>query len=82
MSSRRPKPFLRYINVDLEIRSRRDLQPLVDALGEHLVVLHAARHADGSLATFEALDVNPSPDLAIRRFATAVSKLETSMRTL
>ena len=45
---------MKFLNVDLEVRSPTDLQPLIDDLGEDVVNLHAGRVHDHHLATFEA----------------------------
>jgi hypothetical protein len=45
---------VRFLNVDLEVRSSTDLQPLIDGLGEDVMNLHAGKVHDHYLATFEA----------------------------
>ena len=72
-----------YLNVDLEIRSRSDLMPLVDALQPHLDVLHAGRaQGGGFLASFEITGASVPPDAAIRRLARALLALPPSVRKL
>ena len=49
---------VRFLNVDLEIESSEDLQPLIDDLGENVSVLH---HGDnGSGFNFVSFEVKPS----------------------
>jgi hypothetical protein len=71
-----------YLNVDLEIRSRSNLMPLVDALRPHLDVLHAGRVRGAFLASFEVAGVTLPADVAIRRLARALSDLSPSVRRL
>jgi hypothetical protein len=71
-----------YLNVDLEIRSRSNLMPLVDALRPQLDVLNAGRFGGEFVASFEVAGVTLSPDVAIRRLARAVSGLPPSVRKL
>ena len=71
-----------YLNVDLEIRSRADLMPLVRALAPHLFVLHAGRVDGMFFAAFETSGVRHSPDTAIRRLARALLKLPPSLQRL
>jgi hypothetical protein len=62
-----------YLNVDLEIRSRSSLMPLVDALRPRLLVLHAGRIRGTFFASFEISGTTLPPDMAIRRLARALS---------
>ena len=71
-----------YLNVDLEIRSRSNLMPLVDALRPRLDVLHAGHSRGQFVASFEVAGVTLPPDVAIDRLARAVSGLPPSIRKL
>lgn len=71
-----------YLNVDLEVRSRSTLTPLVEALRAKLDVLHAGRSRGEFVASFEVAGVALAPDVAIRRLARAVSGLPPSGRKL
>jgi hypothetical protein len=74
-----------YINVDLELRSGQDLQPLVDALSKDLVSLYAGREGRSFLATFEngaGARGADSPDRSILRMVAAVQKLPPKARRL
>lgn len=64
-----------YINVDLEVRSRANVAPLVAALEGPLMCLHSGRERGGYLATFETGGVPVPPDVAIRRMVAAITAL-------
>ena len=70
----------KYLNVDLEIRSRSDLMPLVKALSASALLLHAGRIRSTFLASFETPGLNLPPDRAIKWLADAVSALPPSAR--
>lgn len=71
-----------YLNVDLEVRSRSNLAPLVEAFEGTLLSLFSRRVPGGYLATFETLGVEVPPDFAIRRMVGAVEALTGPARTL
>ena len=71
-----------YLNVDLEIRSRSNLTPLVDALRPRLFVLYAGRVRGTFFASFEISGLTLPPDMAIRRLARVLSGLPPSARSL
>jgi hypothetical protein len=78
-----PAPLAQYINVDLEVRSRADLQPLVDALSRSLFSLYAGREGRGYLATFEngsGTRGADTPDRAIQRIIRVVDGLRPEVR--
>jgi hypothetical protein len=71
----------RYLNVDLDITSRDDLQPLVQAFGRRVFVLHvdgSGRHSAG----LEVAAMTKTADGTIRRFATLVRSLPPRARIL
>ena len=78
--ARRAGPAALYLNVDLEIRSRTSLLPVVEALRPHLLVLHAGRVRGTFLASFQLPGVTRSPDVAIRRFAQALADLAPALQ--
>jgi hypothetical protein len=80
--NRKVEPGAVYLNVDLEIRSRSNLRPLVDALRRRLFVLHAGRVRGVFFASFEVGGVTLPPDAAIGRLARALSDLPPSLRRL
>ena len=71
-----------YLNVDLEVRSRANLAPLVAALEGPLHSLYAGRLPGGHLATFETSGFQDPPDRAIRRMVDAISALRGPARAL
>jgi len=66
----------------LEIRSRSDLTQLVKALQRRLFVLHAGRVRGTFFASFEASGLSHAPDVAIRRFASALRRLPRPLQRL
>jgi hypothetical protein len=82
MKKRAMAPGAVYLNVDLEIRSRSNLMPLVDALRPRLDVLNAGEARGEFRVSFEVAGVTLPPDVAIHRFARAVSDLPPSIRKL
>jgi hypothetical protein len=71
-----------YLNVDLDIYSRSDLQPLIDALGEKVFVLHAGRDNRTYLAHLELARTYRGPDAAIRAYCSLVQRLPAPARRL
>ena len=72
-----------YINVDLEVRSRTNLQPLADALSRPLFCLHVGGSKGDFLATFEngaGAARTGTADLAIVRLVRAVDSLSPEMK--
>jgi hypothetical protein len=57
-----------FLNVDLDIWSRYDLQPLVDAFGKKVFVLYVGHHRRKLRAHFELARHTTSADAAIRAF--------------
>lgn len=72
----------RYLNVDLEIRSRSDLAPLAKALSRRLIVLHVGKIGRGFLLSLEASGLSVHPDAVIRRFDRAIASLSPAARKL
>jgi hypothetical protein len=78
-----PAPLAEFINVDLEVRPRADLQPLVDALSRSLFSLYAGREGRGYLATFEngaGARGADTPDRTIQRIIRVVDRLRPDVR--
>ncbi len=64
-----------YITVDLEIKSKDDLSPLVDSFGEDVILIYNGKWEDHYLAAFESIgnyDVNGN----INYFLHLIDKLE------
>ena len=82
MRKRKIAPGAVYLNVDLEVRSRSNLIPLVDALRPRLDVLNAGEARGEFRVSFELAGVTLPPDVAIHRLARAVTGLPPSIRKL
>src|SRR5947207_15736121 len=82
MRKRKIAPGAVYLNVDLEVRSRSNLMPLVDALRPRLDVLNAGEARGEFRVSFEVAGVTLPPDVAIHRLARAVTGLPPSIRKL
>jgi hypothetical protein len=71
-----------YLNVDLEIWSRSDLQPLVDAFGDRVTALHVGRIKGRHFAGLELTAMTKTADQTIRRLAALVESLPRAARRL
>ena len=72
----------RFLNVDLVIYSKSDLQPLVDAMGTKVLVLYVGRHKRTYNAYLEVSKLTRSPEFAIREFCRLIQKLPPTPRKL
>jgi hypothetical protein len=54
--------MIRFLNVDLEVRSHVSLQPIVDDFGDNALSLYFGEVQEHYLATFEANDSGSSAD--------------------
>jgi hypothetical protein len=70
-----PRARVRFLNVDLDVRSREDLTPLAEALEPQVFALHVGRVGRGWMARFELSRQPKTADAAIRRLAAAVERL-------
>ena len=64
-----------FLNVDLEIFSKRDLQPLMNALGEKVLILYSAREGRTYRAHLELARTTRTPDATIRAFCALIERL-------
>ena len=71
-----------YLNVDIEVTARHDLQPLVDALADRVFVLHVGRIKGRHFAGLELAAMTKTADRTIRRLAAIVKSLPRSARGL
>src|SRR5271157_2199944 len=72
-----------FLNVDLDVYSKSDLQPLVTALGKGDFALYVGRLQRTYEAHIELAGGNPkSANAAIRAFATLISALPRAQRAL
>jgi len=71
-----------FLNVDLDIYSRHDLQPLVKALGAKVDVLYAGREREQYSAHLEIAALTKTVDSTIRAFCRLIERLPESKRRL
>lgn len=71
-----------FLNVDLEIFSKRDLQPLINALGEKVLILYSAREGRTYRAHLELARITRTPDATIRVFCALIERLPKAARYL
>lgn len=71
-----------FLNVDLDIYSRSDLQPLLAALSQKTLVLHAGRYGRSHSAHLELARSPKTANEAIRIFAGLISGLPKRERRL
>ncbi len=64
-----------FLNVDLDIYSKSNLEPLVTAMGEKVFVLHVGRHKRVYRAHLELPGQPKSADSAIRAFCRLIRPL-------
>ena len=72
----------RFLNVDLDIFSKRDLQPLLDALGEKATVLYSGCVKRTYRAHIELAKVTKTADATIRDFCDLIEALRKAERNL
>ena len=71
-----------FLNVDLDLWSRRSLEPLVRALGASVIELFVGHDGRRHAAHLEWARSSPRPDVIIRRFVEAIERLPRSARQL
>jgi hypothetical protein len=71
-----------FINVDLDVLSRNDIQPLVTALGEAVLVLFVGRIRRTYHAHLELAKLTKTADETIREFCSLLNSLPRAMRRL
>jgi hypothetical protein len=71
-----------FLNVDLNIYSRRDLLPLVKAFGSKVIVLYVGRVRGKYSASLEIAGLTKTPDSAIRAFCRLIEALPEPERRL
>jgi hypothetical protein len=82
MPSHRVPKDTHFLNVDLDIRSRCDLQPLIRGFGKKAHVLFVGRTGRMHVAHIELASLVRSADWAIRRFHALISSFGDSEREL
>jgi len=73
---------MRFLNVDLDLVSRSDLQPLVTALEPGVFSLHVGHEKRTYSAHLELSKFPKTPDAAIRSFAVLIQNLSRAERKL
>lgn len=71
-----------FLNVDLDIYSRSDLELLVTAMGKTVYALYVGRDKRAFCAHLELSAVTKDADATIRRFCALIQSLPKSERTL
>jgi hypothetical protein len=71
-----------FLNVDLVLYSRTDLQPLVSAMGERVIVLYLGREHRAYKACLEVSGLTKNPESTLRAFCKLVRELPPSARKL
>jgi len=71
-----------FLNVDLDILSKTDLQPLVATLGENVFVLFAGRVKRTYHAHLELVKITKTADETVREFCSLLNSLPRSARRL
>jgi len=72
-----------YLNVDLDVIARHDLQPFVAALGRAVTVLYVGPHLGRDyLASLEVAGVTKSPEKTITRLVSLIRGLRPDIRRL
>jgi hypothetical protein len=71
-----------FLNVDLDLYSRSDLVPLVDAIGRRVIVLHVGRVGRSYRARLEVSRRTTTADSTIREFCRLIGKLPVPARRL
>lgn len=73
---------IHFLNVDLEIESDRNLQPIVDSFGNDAVNLYCGQARGHYLATFEVANVATDADSIISYFCMLVKALDKEAKEL
>jgi hypothetical protein len=71
-----------FLNVDLDIFSKRDLQPLLNAFGKKVYVLYSGHHGRTYRVHVELAKITKSVDAAIRDFCALIDALPKAVGSL
>jgi hypothetical protein len=83
MPVKKKAPDAKFLNVDLDVYSRYDLQPLVNSFGKRVIDLYVGRERRGYSAHLELAGLQkPSADSTIRAFCTLIRALPKMEREL
>jgi hypothetical protein len=72
----------KFLNVDLRIYSKSDLQPLVDAMDDKIIKLYVGRERRMFKAQIELAGQPTSPESAIRRYCKLIQELPVDAKSL
>jgi hypothetical protein len=75
-------PATRFLNVDLDIYSTRDFQPLLDAFGKKVIVLYSGRVKRTHRAHLELAKMTKTADATVKDFCVLVEALPNAERAL
>jgi hypothetical protein len=73
---------VKFLNVDLDVYSRSDLQPLVSGFGDKVFALYVGRERGTYSANLELAGYEPSADSTIRTFCELVRALPKTERAM
>jgi hypothetical protein len=83
MRAKKKSPGAKFLNVDLDVYSRSDLQPRVNGFGKRAIALYVGRERMGYSAHLELAGFErPSADATIRAFCTLIRALPKTEREL
>src|SRR5437868_4051787 len=83
MPAKKKASAAQFLNVDLDVYSRSDLQPLVNSFGKKVIALYVGHERRMYSAHLELAAVQkPSADSTIRAFCTLVRALRKTEREL
>jgi hypothetical protein len=71
-----------FLNVDLDMSAKSDLQPLVSALGRRVIPLYVGRDRRRYVAHLELANQPKNPDQAIREFDCLIHSLPKKLQSL
>lgn len=75
MHVKKSDPDSQFLNVDLDVYSRSDLQPLVESFGKKVITLYVGREKRGHSAHLELARYGLSADSSIRAFSMLIRAL-------
>jgi hypothetical protein len=73
---------IQYLNTDLEIRSRRNIAPILDALGEKVFVLHQSKRGGHYFVSLEISAIRKTPGQTINIFCSLIDQLPKKARSI
>lgn len=69
-----------FLNIDVDLRSPRPLDAMLDALGAQVLILAHHQEPDGSFASIELADTPPAPEAIAARLCDLFEALEGEAR--